>query len=381
MPKRWWASCAAALLLVGSAPSLVHADVKPVTKVGWSELSGKDRYATSVAVSRATFTAGTEHVYVVSGEDYPDALAAGPLAGSVQAPILLTKKKSLPKVVAAELARLQPQAVTVVGGTSVVEDSTLQAVAAAAGAEVTRIGKSNRYETAAAVAGELGSFDTVYLASGDTFADALAAGPAAGIQNAPLLLSQPDNLPQATRQALSEHQPSRVVLVGGTKALSGKVAGAVTQTLPGAQVVRHAGTDRYDTARRVAVDAWPGGAETVFYAVGSSFPDALSAAPAAVVNDAPLLLTGRSCQPYETAVGTDQLGPTSKVAVGGFTHAGDDVCGPKPVYPFPRDLDCKDFASQKKAQDWYDYWYPRVGDVYRLDRDKDGKVCEVWPPK
>lgn len=381
MFKRWWAGCVAALMLVGSVSSVVHADATAVSEPGWSQLSGKDRYATAVEVSKATFTGAVPHVFVASGENFPDALAAGPVAGLAEAPILLTRPGSLPGEVAAELARLQPETVTVVGGSGVVSGKTLEAIGAASGADVVRIGEKDRYGTAAAVADRLESFDTVYLASGESFPDALAAGPAAGTATAAVLLSRPGALPKATRDLLAEREPSKVVLVGGKAALSTDVEQAVSELLPGAQIVRHAGKDRYDTAHRVAVSTWPAGAQTVFYAPGSNFPDALAAAPAAVVNDAPLLLTREDCHPYETTVATEALDPRSRVAVGGKTYMGTSVCGPKPVYPFSGDLDCKDFASQKKAQDWYDYWFPRVGDVYRLDRDKDGKVCEVWPPR
>ncbi|WP_162802889.1 cell wall-binding repeat-containing protein [Ornithinimicrobium avium] len=371
----------AACIVVGLVPSVVHADVTPVTRSGWSQWSGEDRYATGVAVSEATFTGTVPHVFVASGVNFPDALAAGPVAGLAQGPILLTRPGSLPSVVAAELARLRPETVTVVGGPTAVSVETVAAIRAASGAQVVRVGGANRYGTAAAVAAQVESLDTVYLASGQAFPDALAAGPAAGRRGAAVLLSRPGSLPEETRAFLVERQPSRVVLVGGTAALSADVRDAVVRALPGAQVVRLAGTDRYDTARRVALEAWPGGTRTVFYAPGTNFPDALSASPAAVVNDAPLLLTREGCQPYEAAVGSDFLSPTSKVAVGGKTYTGSTVCGPKPSYPFPADLDCVDFASQRKAQDWYDYWYPKVGDIYRLDGDKDGKVCEVWPPR
>jgi hypothetical protein len=41
-----------------------------------------------------------------------------------------------------------------------------------------------------------------------------------------------------------------------------------------------------------------------------------------------------------------------------------------------KDLDCKDFGTRAAAQAWFDYWYPRVGDVYQLDANKNGVVCE-----
>lgn len=41
----------------------------------------------------------------------------------------------------------------------------------------------------------------------------------------------------------------------------------------------------------------------------------------------------------------------------------------------PADMDCPQFASQVEAQAWFDQYFPEFGDVGRLDRDGDGRVC------
>ena len=44
------------------------------------------------------------------------------------------------------------------------------------------------------------------------------------------------------------------------------------------------------------------------------------------------------------------------------------------------DLDCKDFKRKKEAQACYNYCKSLgYGDIFKLDRDKDGKVCESLP--
>ena len=344
-----------------------------------------------MAVTKATFTSDVGTAFVVSGEDFPDALAAGPV-GAHRWPVLLTKRDSLPVVVAAELTRLDPGMVIVVGGSGVITDVTVDQIKAASGAEeVRRLAGGDRYATAVKVAEILEEFQTVYIASGESFADAVAAGPAAGKESAPLLLTRATTLPAVTRDYLKGKELKKIVLVGGTAAISAQVEMSVRALVPSASLVRHGGRDRYDTARLVALSLWPSSAETVFYAPGANFPDALAATPAAIVNDAPLLLTAPSCNPYETTVATGQLRPSGpeapalrQVAVGGegVTYAGAVICGPKPAYlPFPEGLGCKEFPSQAAAQAWFTYWYPRVGDVFLLDRDNDRKVCEVWPPR
>ncbi|MDU5681922.1 MAG: cell wall-binding repeat-containing protein, partial [Peptostreptococcus sp.] len=61
-------------------------------------LAGSNRYKTSVEVAKAFKTVlnkDIDTVIIASGEDYPDALSAGPLASSKNAAILLTEAKGL----------------------------------------------------------------------------------------------------------------------------------------------------------------------------------------------------------------------------------------------------------------------------------------------
>jgi putative cell wall-binding protein len=85
-------------------------------------LSGDNRYATAVDVSRKTF-ANSEVVFVATGANFPDALGGGPVAGSVPGPLLLVPGSTIPASVAAELQRLSPDRVVILGGTSVVSGS------------------------------------------------------------------------------------------------------------------------------------------------------------------------------------------------------------------------------------------------------------------
>jgi putative cell wall-binding protein len=111
------------LHLLGAAPSTPGVDLIGKQTV---RLSGKDRYATSVAVSSATWDPSfTGVVFLASGENYADALSAG-ASTFLSGPLLLTAHDSLPPVVAAEISRLQPCEVVVVGGTAAVSDAVAQ---------------------------------------------------------------------------------------------------------------------------------------------------------------------------------------------------------------------------------------------------------------
>src|SRR5436309_2057239 len=78
-----------------------------------SRLSGIDRYATAAAISASAFPAGAPVAFVATGESFPDALAAGPVAGCAGGPLLLATATQLPASTVAELRRLHPQRVFV----------------------------------------------------------------------------------------------------------------------------------------------------------------------------------------------------------------------------------------------------------------------------
>jgi putative cell wall-binding protein len=94
-------------------------------------VAGADRYATAVALSAATYAANSvSHVYVATGKSFPDGLSVGPVAGWWKAPLLLVPGNGLPAEVAAELRRLDPTNVVIVGGSGVVTDGVRDAIRA-----------------------------------------------------------------------------------------------------------------------------------------------------------------------------------------------------------------------------------------------------------
>ena len=99
----------------------------PVTRV-----SGSDRYATAAAIS-AGWGPGVPVVYIATGLNFPDALAGAAAAGTLGAPLLLVTGTTVPAATAAELARLKPGRIVILGGPGAVSDSVAAAVFAAAG--------------------------------------------------------------------------------------------------------------------------------------------------------------------------------------------------------------------------------------------------------
>ena len=155
-----------------------------------------------------------------------------------------------------------------------------QAAEAADGAASGRLAGPTRYATAARIAEELPDTDTVYLAVGTNYPDTLAGGPAT--DGSPILLTGTEALPQETAEALATRSPNTVIALGGPVAIADEVLAAAADAAGGAATDRLEGETRYGTGVAIAdtVADDPGFAGTVFVAVGTNYPDAVSAASA-----------------------------------------------------------------------------------------------------
>jgi putative cell wall-binding protein/peptidoglycan/xylan/chitin deacetylase (PgdA/CDA1 family) len=292
--------------------ALAKPDTPPVKNT--TRLAGADRYATAAAVA-GQFPAGVEVAYVASGADFPDALAAAALAGSRNAPVLLTRPTAVPAPVAKELSRLRPKKIVVVGGSSGVSAQVATALKryATTGA-VTRLAGADRYATAAQVAEQFGAgVQVAYVASGANFPDALSGAALAGSQGAPVLLTRPGAVPVAVTAQLARLKPERIVVLGSQGAVSASVATELARHAP---VTRLAGADRYATAAQVAAQF---GANTpvVYVATGAGYPDALAGAALAGAKKAPVLLTRPGSVPGPAATQLSRLRPGTVVVLGG----------------------------------------------------------------
>ncbi len=120
----------------GSVSSNVVSKAKAATGVSTSvlRLAGSDRYSTAVAISKSAFpTPGVPIVYVASGTGFADALAGAAAAGHRGGPVLLTASSSMSPAVIAELKRLDPQRVVVLGGPAVVSSNVVKQIKTALG--------------------------------------------------------------------------------------------------------------------------------------------------------------------------------------------------------------------------------------------------------
>ncbi|QJU54967.1 hypothetical protein HL652_15970 [Herbiconiux sp. SALV-R1] len=277
-------------------------------------ISGENRYATSVAASQAGFPGGAATVYVASGETYPDALSAAPAAAQADAPILLTAAAALPADVAAEIERLAPENVVIVGGPNSVSAGVEEQLAGLA--DVTRIDGADRFETSRKVAETAfpSGAPVAVVAAGANFADALSAGAAIDGEGPVVLVNgTAGSLNDATEALLKGLDSAEISVVGGEKSVSKGIFGEVGAIT---KAVRLGGVDRYESSRLINGHFFES-ANRVFLATGESFPDALSGSGLAPKVDAPLFTVPGTCVPADTLAQITALGATQVTLLGG----------------------------------------------------------------
>ncbi len=299
-------------------------DPRVSTAIPITRISGENRYETAAAISKRSYpTSGVPVVYVASGLDFADALAAAPAAAHQGGPLLLTTRWTVPSATLAELKRLAPQRIVVVGAGGAVGSSVSTALAAIA--PTSRIGGADRFETSRMIADH--AFDSAavaYLATGLDFPDGLSAGAAAGAQDVPVVLvdGKAGRLDAATLATLGALNVAEVRIAGGTGVVSAGVASSLTAA--SLVVKRYGGADRYATSVALNQAAF-GMRANAFVATGALFPDALSGAAAAGAAGDPLYLARPNCVPSPVRSALMAHGATSLTLLGGPGALNDNV--------------------------------------------------------
>ncbi|PRY68885.1 carboxypeptidase family protein [Glaciihabitans tibetensis] len=285
---------------------------------GVSRLAGADRFDASASISQRSFKPGVDVAYVANGLNFPDALSGAPVAAQAGAPILLTLAGEIPASIKAELERLRPGRIVVLGGINSVSEAVKTQLKSFTAGTVTRLAGADRFAASAAISAE--SFDagveTVYVANGLNFPDALAGAPVAAKDGSPILLVTPSAVPAPIEAELKRLKPGRIVVLGGVNSVSEAVNSQLGQfTTSG--VTRLAGADRFSASADISAKNFAPGAPVVYITSGSNFPDALSGAPVAGRDAAPILLVAPDSLPVSIADELTRLKPASIVILGG----------------------------------------------------------------
>jgi len=99
-----------------AVPGALMAELEAVAGVPARRLAGPDRFATAAAVAADAFPDGAPLAVLASGRAFPDALAGATAAAAGDGPVLLVEPGCVPDPVRAELARLAPARLLLVGG-------------------------------------------------------------------------------------------------------------------------------------------------------------------------------------------------------------------------------------------------------------------------
>ena len=247
---------AAVVVPVGTSPVSAQAS----DDISAERLWGQDRYETSLAVARrfvAEQGGSIEAAVVVSGTSWHDAVIAAGLAGSLDAPVVLSRRDGLTDAALSFLRASGVSQIVVVGTADAVSGAALAAMHSLGTVE--RVGNSPNPEAASvAVAqrmGEPGEMPghgvTVIVANSAKFADAMVAGGFSAYGGHPVLLTPRDDLDDGVAAYISASGARHVVVMGGPAAVS---AGIETElkALDGVSVTRLGGKTRLHTAIEVA---------------------------------------------------------------------------------------------------------------------------------
>lgn len=178
----------------------------------------------------------------------------------------------------------------------------------------------DRFETAVQVSEDTfpEGADTVVIATGRNFPDALAGSSLAGVYGAPVLLVGGD-VPDAVAAEIDRLGATNAFILGGENAVPGSLEDELVGM--GLETVRLGGSDRFETANLIAEetlavmgDGWDG---TAFVATGYNYPDALSAGALSAYAGYPIFLGGPEGVSPDTEAAMDDLGVTLALVLGG----------------------------------------------------------------
>jgi putative cell wall-binding protein len=230
-------------------------------------ISGVDAYSSAAAATKAayptTHTVTVPALVIANAANWGDQVAAASLAGALKGTTLLVSKNTLPSATAAEIKRLKPTRVYLIGSGATISKAVSSKVTSAcpAGAKVMRVEGNDRFVIAnnmlkvvqAEAKANSIKVDTVYVASGDESDEALSVAPLLAKTARPILFVHKASVHAATVAALKASGIKKVVVLGNTKVVKSAVEKSLRK--PGYRVTRISGLDRYKSSMAIAKHA------------------------------------------------------------------------------------------------------------------------------
>ncbi|WJE14999.1 S8 family serine peptidase [Halobacillus sp. ACCC02827] len=219
------------VIMVGGTAA-VHPDVeKDLKEAGYRvhRIKGADRYETAIAVNEL-IPYDTNKAFVVSGQEFPDALSAAGYSGMKQYPIIYVKQNKIPESARSYLEDLGITKAYIVGGTNPVSNDVEKELEALS---PYRISGATRYETNEAMHRTFGNkqADTLYFTTGRNFPDAMAVTPLAVQSNSPVLLTNQNKWTTMERSMKLFGERADYHIIGGSEAISIPLAWKIDRVL------------------------------------------------------------------------------------------------------------------------------------------------------
>ncbi|WP_407651966.1 cell wall-binding repeat-containing protein [Citroniella saccharovorans] len=150
----------------------------------------------------------------------------GAFAAREEYPILLVKKNEIPESINKAFKELGIKNVYLAGGVNTVSEKVAKDLPGL----IERIAGENRFETAVKIAKEkFAGRESIFLANGHVFADALVISPVAGLLDMPILLTNADTAPKSLTEYIEEENIKAITAVGGQRMVSDKVLEELTK--------------------------------------------------------------------------------------------------------------------------------------------------------
>jgi len=296
---------------------------EPAYDADVDRIYGANRYESAAATAEEWSSAET--VFLATGENFPDSLAAGPAAARLNVPVLLVTAKGIPDSTREQLERLDPRNIFVAGGRRVISNDVLDEVEDITGVEPVRVSGDDRYETAeelSRLSWYSAQSSTVWVASGTDFQDPLIASAAAALYGQAFVLLD-------LRSGLSSNDEDYLKSLGATKinivAAPGSLSSAAERDLR--RIADIEVFDESDVSDRSA-SVWKDkrSSRKVALATSNNFPDALSAVPYTVLGrGTPIMLVPGTCVPRGTLREIDRLSASTVTLFGGPAALSRDV--------------------------------------------------------
>ena len=272
------------IFILPNMPHQKYVEAATTSNILKPRIMGNNRYDTSVNIANAGWSNTSDYAIIATGEDFPDALCATPLAQKYDAPILLTNTDSLYTGTKEELQKLKVKTAIIVGGTGAVSESTENEIQAL-GIQITRIAGKNRYETSEKIAEKMGKSNEVVVTTGLNFPDALSIAPIAAAKGIPILLTGMNALADEIKPYITNNTFTNSYVIGGDDVVDNTVFSALQNPK------RLSGNNRYDTNITILNEFKNDlNLSNVYIVTDRDFPDGLVCSALAASTSSPMIL-------------------------------------------------------------------------------------------